>query len=39
MKSKFLNPLSVLLTAFVISLLAGCGTVESAFAPAMVVEV
>ena len=33
MTSKFLNPLSVLLTAFVISLMAGCGTVQTAFAP------
>ena len=33
MKSKFLNPLGVLLTAFVISLMAGCGTVQTAFAP------
>jgi hypothetical protein len=33
MISKFLNPLSVLLTAFVISLTAGCATVQTAFAP------
>jgi hypothetical protein len=33
MISKFLNPLSVLLTALVISLTAGCATVQTAFAP------
>jgi hypothetical protein len=33
MNKKFLNPLSVLVTALVISVTAGCATVQTAFAP------